>query len=96
MRAQGKVVEGVLVLYIRGNLFVIKVPKHWTKEAGQSFSQEEFESREDKCVQTGPTPPVQKDREIIFMLSPGFYIGDIFSNFINYIKIKTLIQKIQN
>lgn len=72
-RAQGKVVEGALVLYIRGKLFAIRAPKHWTKEAGQSFPQEEFKSREDKCVQTGPTPPVQKDRDHPDDLSRGQY-----------------------
>lgn len=73
MRAQCKVVEGALFLYIRGNLFAIRAPKLWTKEAGQSFSEDKFKSREDKCVQTGPTPPVQKERGHLNALSRGLY-----------------------
>lgn len=83
---------GRSIRFIHQGKFVCnKGTKDGAKEAGQSFSQEEFKSREDKCVQTGPTPPVEKDREVTSMLFPGICTWNIFSNSINNIKTKTLI-----
>lgn len=71
---------GRSIRFIHQGKFVCnKGTKHWAKEAGQPFSKEEFKSREDKCVQTGPTPPVETDREVTSMLIPGICTGDIFS-----------------
>lgn len=74
-------------------MFAIRAPKCWSKEAGQSFSEDKFKSREAKCVQKGPTAAEQKDRGVTSMLFQGVYIADIFSKYINI--IKTIIQEIQ-